>query len=42
MVDRLRNRPMTFVSASQPALGSKQLEAGRFRLFSALEACDTD
>lgn len=29
MVDRLQNRPMTFVSASQPATGSKQLEAGQ-------------
>ena len=39
MGDNLRSRPMTFVSASQPATGSKQLEAG---LISAFEPSDTD
>ena len=29
MGDNLRNHPITFVSGSQPATGSKQLEAAR-------------
>ena len=39
MGDSLRSRPLTFVSASQPATGSKQLETG---LISAFEPSDTD
>ena len=50
MGDNLRNRPITFVSGSQPATGSKQLEADRdpkhshisARLISTFHTSDTD